>query len=179
MSDNNDVSVSEIGSNLFDCADILRGYVDKGEYKDYILPLVFYAEVNRRFLNAYEEELEEMGYDDESDVSDDLDEAIRGIASQDIAQDIHIPAGHTWNSLSESSENVAVDIDDALTQFEEKNERYTGAFEDEYSNVSSFRDNSGHEALEVLDSDALLDTDELAAYITAWKSMINEKRREP
>ncbi|MDZ7730625.1 MAG: type I restriction-modification system subunit M N-terminal domain-containing protein [Natrialbaceae archaeon] len=36
------LSLDDLDSHLFKCADIIRNTVDKTDYKDYILPLVFY-----------------------------------------------------------------------------------------------------------------------------------------
>ena len=47
MSEGQYITLSELDAELFACADILRGSVDSGKYKDYILPLVFYLSPRR------------------------------------------------------------------------------------------------------------------------------------
>jgi type I restriction enzyme M protein len=142
---NKQVTVEELGSNLFECANELRGYVDKGEYKDYILPLVFYAEMNRRFKVEYEDKLLELGYEKgvENEV---IDEQIRDIAAEEVAQGLYIPDGHSWESIMNAEGDLAGKIDDALEAFEEhpRNEsQFSGVFEDDFKNVSSFTDDDG------------------------------------
>ncbi len=148
------ITVEELGKDLFKCAEHLRGNVDKGEYKDYILPLVFYAEVNRRFYNKYEDYLKEAGYTEDEDVNN-LDVAIREVAEGDVVQGIRIPAGYSWEKFQDweqfannsEDDGVAVFIDDALSEFEEVNEAYSGVFEDSYENVSSFTGPEGDAVL--------------------------------
>ena len=141
------ISVDELGKQLYKCADVLRGNVDKGEYKDYILPLVFYAEVNRRFYRKYKDHLHDAGYDEDGEIGKDLDEAIRDIASEDVVSGIRIPDGHSWESLRSAEDGIAEQIDDAFLEFERQNDAYSDVFEDSYANVSSFSDDDGDDIL--------------------------------
>jgi type I restriction enzyme M protein len=142
-------SVQELGQTLKSCADILRGSVDSGEYKTYILPLVFYAEMNRRFSMEYESSLRKAGY--ERGVEDGgMDKAIRETTSDDVAWKIEIPAGHSWEALMEEQEGLAESIDESFSAFASENESFQGAFESEYMNVGSFRGADGDDTLRQL-----------------------------
>ena len=47
------ISQSELESYLWGAATLLRGYIDAGDYKQFIFPLLFY----KRLCDVYDEEL--------------------------------------------------------------------------------------------------------------------------
>lgn len=47
------ISQSDLESYLWGAATLLRGYIDAGDYKQYIFPLLFY----KRLCDVYDEEL--------------------------------------------------------------------------------------------------------------------------
>lgn len=53
------LTLDELDSHLFKCADIIRNTVDKTDYKDYILPLVFYKTISDTYQDQYEQRLKE------------------------------------------------------------------------------------------------------------------------
>lgn len=55
------LSLDELESHLFKCADIIRDAVDSTDYKEYILPLVYYKSVSDEFEKQYAENAEEFG----------------------------------------------------------------------------------------------------------------------
>jgi type I restriction enzyme M protein len=52
--DEADITLDELESHLFECADIIRNRVDKTDYKEYILPLVFYKAFHDTYQDNYE-----------------------------------------------------------------------------------------------------------------------------
>lgn len=143
MSD--ELSVSELGSRLYDCANVLRGSMDSGEYKDYILPLVFYAEINRRVKQQYEDKMEMMGLNDDHQtaktdggVSADLNtespefeifrNTLRDHAEEELPGNINIPTDHGWESIRNKDDALAEEIDTAFEKFREENEDYSEPF---------------------------------------------------
>jgi Type I restriction-modification system methyltransferase subunit len=57
------VTLDDLDSHLFECADIIRDAVDSTDYKEYILPLVFYKAVSDEFESQYQENVDEYGAD--------------------------------------------------------------------------------------------------------------------
>ena len=53
MKKNKHISQSELESYLWGAATLLRGYIDAGDYKQFIFPLLFY----KRLCDVYDEEL--------------------------------------------------------------------------------------------------------------------------
>ena len=51
----------ELESHLFKCADIIRDAVDPTDYKEYILPLVYYKAISDEFEIELEENEDEYG----------------------------------------------------------------------------------------------------------------------
>nr|WP_245998533.1 type I restriction-modification system subunit M N-terminal domain-containing protein [Halalkalicoccus subterraneus] len=55
------LSLDALESHLFKCADIIRDAVDPTDYKDYILPLVYYKTISDEFEQQYEQNVEDYG----------------------------------------------------------------------------------------------------------------------
>jgi type I restriction enzyme M protein len=87
------ISLGELDSHLYKCADIIRNAVDKTDYKDYILPLVFYKTISDTYEDQYSEKLEEYGDED--------------IAGRAVFYDFVVPNGYSWDDLRSQNKNVA------------------------------------------------------------------------
>ena len=157
----NRITVEELGNSLFECADELRGSIDKGRYKDFILPLVFHAGVSRQFDERVRQVLEEGEYetidyvDDKlveqggggDQIKEEIEELIYQAAEDKTSGGVRVPKGYHWRDIRQTEEGMAVEIDSALDEFEEKNSEYEGAFQNAYSNIESFTDTSGDSLL--------------------------------
>lgn len=118
MMNPNVVSQSELESYLWGAATLLRGYIDAGDYKQFIFPLLFY----KRLCDVYDEELahalEESGGDKDYAV---LPEQHR----------FRIPEGAHWNVVRTKVKEVGKAIQDALRDIEKANpDALTGIFGD-------------------------------------------------
>ena len=102
------ISQSELESYLWGAATLLRGYIDAGDYKQFIFPLLFY----KRLCDVYDEELvsalEESGGDQKYAV---LPEQHR----------FQIPKGAHWNSTRTKVKNVGKAIQDSMREIEKAN----------------------------------------------------------
>ena len=76
---------SELERHLWQAADILRGHVDAGKFKDYIFALLFY----RRLCDVWDEEFEVLLAE-----TGDREEA----ADPDEHR-FHVPPQHHWNAV--------------------------------------------------------------------------------
>ena len=135
------VTVDELGKQLHECADIMRGSVDKGKYKDYILPLVFYAEMNRRFEQKYRTEFEKSEVDENN--REEFDDVFRDVASDEMAQGIVVPEGYEWEDLLDKEEGIASFIAEMFDEFENNNPGYGGFVQNKYASVGSFTGGDG------------------------------------
>jgi type I restriction enzyme M protein len=124
------VSLNELDSHLSKCADIIRDAVDSTDYKEYILPLVYYKSISDEFEKQYEENVEEYGED---------------FARRENLYDIPVvPEEHMWDDLRAVSDNV----DEAL------NESFEALIE---ANVDSSVELEGVFRADYIDADALGD----------------------
>jgi len=102
------ITQSEIESYLWNAANLLRGHIDAGEYKQFIFPLLFY----KRLCDVCDEEtarsLEESGEDKEYA---DLPEQHR----------FQIPRDAHWSVVRTKVKNVGKAIQDALRSIEKAN----------------------------------------------------------
>ena len=96
------LTLDELDSHLFKCADIIRNAVDKTDYKDFILPLVFYKTLNDTYQDRYEEVLEEEAGGDEE------------IARMKAWYDFRVPADHNWEEIRDTNRNVDQALNEAF-----------------------------------------------------------------
>ena len=108
MKKNKHISQSELESYLWGAATLLRGYIDAGDYKQFIFPLLFY----KRLCDVYGEELadalEESGGDQE-------------YAALPEQHRFQIPEEAHWNATRTKVKNVGKAIQDALRAIETAN----------------------------------------------------------
>lgn len=102
------LTLDELESHLFKCADIIRDAVDSTDYKDYILPLVYYKTISDNFEVQFEQYVEEYG-----------EEYARRPNLYDVP---NVPEDYTWDGLRSVNENVDEAINDAFDALREAND---------------------------------------------------------
>ena len=132
------ISLDELESHLFKCADIIRDAVDPTDYKEYILPLVYYKSISDEFEVQYEENLEEYGED---------------FARRENLYDIPIvPEGYLWDDLRAVSDNVDQALNEALDALTEQNPELKGVFRADYIDADALDDDRLGRLVEHLDT---------------------------
>lgn len=140
----NDMSTAtDITTKLWDMANKLRGTMDANEYKNYILPFMFY-----RYLSENQNEyLKKNGLEDFYKLTDKKDPAIHD-EREDYLEEISAGIGYaiepeyTWNSIVskiESHKIKASDFQDMFILFNKNAKRNKGApddFADVFSDVN-------------------------------------------
>nr|WP_241988241.1 MULTISPECIES: type I restriction-modification system subunit M N-terminal domain-containing protein [Halorubrum] len=58
------LSLPDLDSHLFKCADIIRDAVDPTDYKEFILPLVYYKAISDEYEKQYKKNVEKYGDED-------------------------------------------------------------------------------------------------------------------
>ncbi len=113
------LTLDELDSHLFKCADIIRNAVDKTDYKDFILPLVFYKTISDTYQDRFEEVMDEVG-DEE-------------VARKEAWYDFVVPEEHSWESLRQTSTNVDEAINEAFDAIVNANpKKLEGVFQADY-----------------------------------------------
>jgi type I restriction enzyme M protein len=102
------ISLDELDAHLFKCADIIRNTVDKTDYKDFILPLVFYKTISDTYEDQYRQNIDEYG-DEE-------------IARRPVFYDFVVPEEYSWDELRSQNKNVDEFINEAFEALSEANE---------------------------------------------------------
>jgi type I restriction enzyme M protein len=108
------LSQQELERHLWGAADILRGTVDAGDYKQYIFGLLFY----KRLCNVWDEEFEALLAE-----TGDRDEA----ADPDEHR-FHIPPEHRWDQVRKQSTQIGQRLNNAFAAIEDANLRLRGVF---------------------------------------------------
>ncbi|MFP8952839.1 N-6 DNA methylase [Natrialbaceae archaeon A-arb3/5] len=120
------ISVDELESHLFECADIIRDAVDPTDYKEYILPLVYYKSISDEFEKQYAENVDEYGED---------------FARRQNLYDIPVvPEGHLWDDLRSVNDNVDQALNDAFEALTEENPGLQGLFRADYIDADALDD---------------------------------------
>lgn len=108
----------ELESYLWGAATYLRGFIDAGDYKQYIFPLLFY----KRICDVYDEEYEDALAESDGDLE---------YASFDENHRFKVPAEAHWNKVRQVTVNVGQAISKALNAIQKVNaQQLQGIFGD-------------------------------------------------
>ncbi len=138
------ITQSQLESYLWGAATLLRGYIDAGDYKQFIFPLLFY----KRLCDVYDEELAEALAESDGDT------AYAALPEQHRFQ---IPAKAHWSVTRTKVRNVGKAIQDALRAIETANQdKLFGVFGDaQWTNKDRLPDSMLRELLEHFSSQTL------------------------
>ncbi|WP_259258030.1 type I restriction-modification system subunit M [Salinibacter ruber] len=116
------LTLDELDRHLFKCADIILDAVDPTDYKDYILPLIFYKVISDTYQDEVSELAEELGNED--------------LARDPDLHDIAMPEKYSWEvlrGLNTQETNYDGFINEALNAIEDANpEKLDGVFRADY-----------------------------------------------
>ncbi|QGQ24711.1 SAM-dependent DNA methyltransferase [Gimesia benthica] len=131
------ITQSQLESYLWGAAVLLRGYIDAGDYKQFIFPLLFY----KRLCDVYDEEVAQAL--EESDGDEDY-------ALFPENHRFQIPETAHWNQIRQVSKNVGKAIQDAMREIETANpEKLYGIFGDaQWTNKDRLPDHTLKELIE-------------------------------
>lgn len=108
----------ELESYLWGAATYLRGFIDAGDYKQYIFPLLFY----KRICDVYDEEYEDALAESDGDLE---------YAAFDENHRFKVPAEAHWNQVRQVTVNVGQAISKALNEIQKVNaQQLQGIFGD-------------------------------------------------
>jgi type I restriction enzyme M protein len=105
---------------LNDCIDEMRADdgIDKTEYREFLLPLVFYKTANDTYQDEYKDAVRDFGED---------------IAKEDPAfYRFQMPDDLLWDDLLATNKRVDETLNEALEEFEELNQNLSLSFEVDY-----------------------------------------------
>jgi type I restriction enzyme M protein len=128
--------LDDLESHLFKCADIIRDAVDPTDYKEYILPLVYYKSISDEFQKQHAANVEEYGEE---------------FARRDNLYDIPVvPEGHFWEDIRNVSDNVDQALNEAFEALTDENPELKGVFRADYIDADALDDNRLGELVEHL-----------------------------
>jgi type I restriction enzyme M protein len=138
------LSLSELESYLWGAASLLRGYIDAGDYKQFIFPLLFY----KRLCDVHDEESAEAL---------ELSGGDQRYAELPEQHRFQIPAEAHWQVTRTRVHNVGKSIQSALREIESANqETLYGVFGDaQWSNKERLADYTLRELIEHFSSQTL------------------------
>jgi len=119
----------ELESYLWGAATYLRGFIDAGDYKQYIFPLLFY----KRICDVYDEEYEDALAESDGDLE---------YAAFDENHRFKVPSEAHWSQVRQVTVNVGLAISNALNAIQKVNaQQLQGIFGDaEWTNKERLSD---------------------------------------
>lgn len=108
ISTDKEITSQELFNHLFEACNILRGPINKDEYKSYVTPILFFKRISDVYEEETQEALERSGGDEE-------------YARFPENHSFNIPEGCHWNDVREVSENIGVAIVKAMNGIERAN----------------------------------------------------------
>jgi type I restriction enzyme M protein len=102
------ISLTELEQYLWGAANILRGPVDKADFKSYIFPLLFFKRLSDVYDEEYDSALKESKGDEE-------------YASFPEQHKFIVPEGAHWKNVREKTENVGQAIQFSFREIEKAN----------------------------------------------------------
>ena len=131
------MTLKELESYLWGAATYLRGFIDAGDYKQYIFPLLFY----KRICDVYDEEYEEALEESDGDLE---------YAAFDENHRFKVPAEAHWNQVRSTTVNVGQAINKALNEIQKVNaQQLQGIFGDaDWTNKERLSDEMLYQLIE-------------------------------
>lgn len=125
---------------LWDAAILLRGFIDAGDYKQFIFPLLFW----KRLCDVYDEESERAEHE-------------RGeVFREDHRLELIIPQGAHWNDVRQKARNVGAAIQSAMRTISKDNPQLYGIFGDApWTNKNRLSDETLRNLIEHFSSETL------------------------
>lgn len=121
------LSLPDLDSHLFKCADIIRDAVDPTDYKEFILPLVYYKAISDEYEKQFEENVEKFGDED--------------LARRPKLYDVPVvPDGYLWDDLRSVSDNVDQALNEAFDAVTDENPELQGVFRADYIDADALDD---------------------------------------
>src|SRR4051812_4647330 len=112
------ITQAQLESYLWGAAVLMRGYIDAGDYKQFIFPLLFY----KRLCDVYDEEFQQALNDSGGDLE---------FAAFAENHRFQIPKDAHWNVVRETSNNIGRALQSAMRSIEKANpDRLYGIFGD-------------------------------------------------
>jgi type I restriction enzyme M protein len=131
------ITQSQLESYLWGAAVLLRGYIDAGDYKQFIFPLLFY----KRLCDVFDEE-----------VAQALEESGGDRAYVHFAENhrFQVPEDAHWTSVRKASKNLGTRLQNAFREIETANpDKLFGIFGDaQWSNKQRLPDHTLKELIE-------------------------------
>jgi type I restriction enzyme M protein len=134
------ITQSELESYLWDAAVLLRGFIDAGDYKQFIFPLLFF----KRLCDVYDEETASA-------------ERVRGVAyKEDHRLELVISEGAHWKDVRQQATNVGIAIQNAMRTISADNPELYGIFGDApWTNKERLSDSTLRDLIEHFSSQTL------------------------
>lgn len=102
------ISLSELEQYLFEAANIIRGPIDKADYKSYIFPLLFF----KRISDVYDDEFQQALKESEGDME---------YATFAENHRFQIPKDHHWRDIREKVKDIGKELTKSFRDIEKAN----------------------------------------------------------
>lgn len=108
------LTLQQLESKLWECADVLRGELSATQYMDYIFGMLFLKRMNDEF--SLEREIRFKEFKEQGMVEEEIEELLN---DSSIYETFYVPEQARWNKLKDLNLNIGPELDKAFKSIED------------------------------------------------------------
>jgi type I restriction enzyme M protein len=109
------LTLQQLESKLWECADVLRGELSATQYMDYIFGMLFLKRMNDQF--SFERNIMKKEFEEQGMVEEEVEEILN---DPSIYETFYIPEQARWDKLKDLNLNIGPELDKAFKAIEDE-----------------------------------------------------------
>lgn len=109
------LTLQQLETKLWECADVLRGELSATQYMDYIFGMLFLKRMNDEF--NFERSIRKKEFEEQGMVEEEIDELLN---DSSIYETFYIPEQARWDKLKDLNLNIGPELDKAFKAIEDE-----------------------------------------------------------
>ncbi|WP_270565079.1 type I restriction-modification system subunit M [Clostridium beijerinckii] len=109
------LTLQQLETKLWECADVLRGELSATQYMDYIFGMLFLKRMNDEF--SFERSIRKKEFEEQGMVEEEIEELLN---DSSIYETFYIPEQARWDKLKDLNLNIGPELDKAFKAIEDE-----------------------------------------------------------